>query len=355
MKHQSRTRQVRDHEQLDWSSLDAWLKQHIKGLQGTPDISQYPAGNSNLTYCLSYPGNDLVVRRPPFSSKVKSAHSMSREFRIMKDLKPVFPAVPEVLVYSDDERIIGAEFYVMRRVAGLVAGRNAIPPEWGFGAADNRQLCIAFWSKLVELHQVDYQAAGLGDFGRPDGYVRRQIEGWNARMQAAATPDGEIFEDIQVWLIEHMPASEPAAAILHGDYRLDNVILDADNPLEVIALLDWEICALGNPLMDLGNALAYWVEADDPPVLQALQMQPSTAPGMLTRAEILSLYSEKTGADVSGFNFYYTYGIFRNMVILQQIYFRYFHGKTQDKRFSEFGALAQAIGNYCRNLIARSI
>jgi len=350
--HKSRTRPVREHEQLDWSKLDVWLKQHIEGLQGDPVVSQYPAGNSNLTYCLRYPGQDLVVRRPPFGSKVKSAHSMSREYRIMKGLKPVFPAVPEVLAYSDNEDIIGAEFYVMRRVAGQVAASGVIPPEWDFDEDDTRQLCIAFWSKLIELHQVDYQAAGLGDFGRPEGYVRRQVEGWNARMQAAATPDGETFEDIQAWLIDNMPASEPAPSILHGDYRLDNVILDKDNPFKVIALLDWEICALGNPLMDLGNALAYWVEPGDPAVFQTLLMQPSTAPGMLTRTEILQLYSEKTGTDVSGFNFYYTYGIFRNMVILQQIYYRYFHGSTQDERFKAFGPRVQAVGKYCRELIS---
>lgn len=352
MQHQSRTRPVREHEQLDWNNLDAWLKQHIVGLEGVPDVSQYPAGNSNLTYCLRYPNVDLVVRRPPFGSTVKSAHSMIREYRIMKALKPVFAAVPEVLAYSDDEAVIGAEFYVMRRVEGKVAGGPLIPPEWGFDEEDTRQLCVAFWSKLIELHQVDYKQAGLHDFGHPDGYVRRQVEGWNARMQAAGTADVETFEDIQNWLVDNLPADEPLPAILHGDYRLDNIILDKDDPFKVIALLDWEICAIGNPLMDLGNALAYWVEADDPPIFTSLLMQPSTAPGMLTRAEVLQMYAEKTGTDVSGFKFYYTYGIFRNMVILQQIYYRYFHGKTQDKRFAGFGKRVQAVGEHCRGLIA---
>ncbi|GMR14613.1 MAG: phosphotransferase family protein [Gammaproteobacteria bacterium] len=347
----SRTQPVREGEQLDWSSLDAYLQEAVSGLGGQPDVSQYPAGNSNLTYCLRYPNADLVVRRPPFGSQVKSAHSMSREYRIMKALKPVFTSVPEVLAYSDDEGIIGAEFYVMRRVEGLVAGARALPPEWGFSGDDTRRLCIAFWSKLIELHQVDYIAAGLEDFGRPLGYARRQVEGWNGRMQAAATADGETFEDVQDWLIQNLPQSEPAPAILHGDYRLDNVILDRNDPFRVIALLDWEICALGNPLMDLGNALAYWIEPGDPAYLQALMMQPSSAPGMLRRSEILDLYAEKTAVDVSGFIFYYTYGLFRNTVILQQIYYRFYHGLTQDKRFGKFGALVQALGNHCRKLI----
>ena len=347
----TRTKSVRKGEALDWTSLDTYLKETIPNLTGQPDVSQYPAGNSNLTYCLRYPKAELVVRRPPFGSIVKSAHSMIREYRIMKALKPVFGAVPEVLAYSDDESIIGAEFYVMRRVEGQVAGERTLPAEWGFSEGDTRRLCISFWSKLIELHQVDYIAAGLEDFGRPEGYARRQVEGWNGRMQAAATADGETFEDVQDWLVQNLPMDETAAAILHGDYRLDNVILDKDDPFKVIALLDWEICALGNPLMDLGNALAYWVEPGDPAYLQAIMMQPSSAPGMLTRAEIVQLYGEKTGLDVSDFTFYYTYGLFRNIVILQQIYYRYYHNMTQDKRFEKFGQLVQAIGNHCRNLI----
>jgi len=347
----SRTRPVREGEQLDWSALDAYLQERIPGLGGRPEVSQYPAGNSNLTYCLRYPNADLVVRRPPFGSTVKSAHSMIREYRIMQALKPLFAAVPEVLVYSDDESIIGAEFYVMRRVEGQVAGEKVLPAAWGFSEHDTRRLCISFWSKLIELHQVDYIAAGLQDFGRPETYTLRQVKGWNGRMQNAATADGETFEDVQDWLIQNLPANEPAPAILHGDYRLDNVILDKDNPFEVIALLDWEICALGNPLMDLGNALAYWVEPDDPAYLQALQMQPSTAPGMLSRRQILALYAEKTAVDVTDFSFYYTYGLFRNAVILQQIYYRYYHKMTQDKRFEKFGPLVQALGNHCRGLI----
>ena len=240
----------------------------------------------------------------------------------------------------------------MRRVEGQVAGDRTLPAEWGFSEDDTRSLCISFWSKLIELHQVDYLAAGLEDFGRPEGYARRQVEGWNKRMQAAATDDGETFEDVQEWLVQNLPEKEPAPAILHGDYRLDNVILDKDDPFKVIALLDWEICALGNPLMDLGNALAYWVEPDDPAYLQAIMMQPSSAPGMLSRAEVVELYAEKTGSDISDFTFYYAYGLFRNIVILQQIYYRYFHKMTNDKRFGRFGQLVQAIGNHCRGLIS---
>lgn len=347
----SRTTVVREGEGLDWRALDDYLKKTIPAVKGTARISQYPAGNSNLTYRLEYPAIDLVVRRPPFGSKVYSAHSMSREYRIMKGLRPVFPAVPEVLAYSDDENVIGSEFYVMRRVEGQVAAGKKLPSRWNFSVDDTRRLCRAFWSKLIELHQVDYKAVGLAGFGKPEGYSRRQVEGWNKRMRRSTTPDGETFTDVQDWLLTELPRTEPPASILHGDFRLDNVILAKNDPYAVVALLDWEISALGNPLMDLGNALAYWVEADDPEYLQALMMQPSSARGMLTRREIVDMYAQKTGVDISDISYYYTFGIFRNLVILQQIYYRFFHGKTLDKRFAGFGVLVQALGNHCRELI----
>ena len=341
---------VRSGEELDWPALDAFLKSKLAYLQGEPEISQYPAGNSNLTYRLRYPDHDLVVRRPPFGTKAKSAHSMLREYRVMTALRPQFASVPEALLYSDDESVIGAEFYVMRRVEGqVVSGR--IPADWGFTKADTRRFCEAFWKKLIELHKVDYLEAGLGDFGKPEGYAQRQVSGWNGRFQKARTPDVDAFEDLQVWLEENIPVSPDQASVLHGDYRMDNVILDPSDPCRISAVLDWEICALGDPLMDLGNALAYWVEAGDPDSLQSLKLQPSDAPGMLNRNEILQLYSQETGRDTSDFIFYYTYGIFRNAVILQQIYYRYYNGQTQDKRFSTFGRLAQSLALQCGTII----
>ena len=347
------TQAVRSGEELDWQSLDTYLKSKLAYLHGEPEISQYRAGNSNLTYRLSYPDHDLVVRRPPFGTKAKSAHSMFREYRIMNALRPYYGSVPEALLYSDDESVIGAEFYVMRKVEGqVVSGR--IPKEWAFSEADTRRFCQAFWKKLIELHKVDYLEAGLADFGKPEGYVQRQISGWNGRFQKARTPDVDTFEDLRQWLEDHIPAESGKASVLHGDYRIDNVILDAGDPCNIKAVLDWEICALGDPLMDLGNALAYWVEAGDPDFLRGLNLQPSSAPGMMSRAEILELYRQETGRDTSDFTFYYTYGIFRNAVILQQIYYRYYKGQTQDKRFASFGQITQSLGEYCRTIIRES-
>jgi aminoglycoside phosphotransferase (APT) family kinase protein len=345
------TQSVRKGEEQDWERLDHCLKKAIPSLQGAPEISQFQGGNSNLTYRLKYANDDLVVRRPPFGTKAKSAHSMIREYRIMSALKPLYPSVPDVLYYSDDETVIGSEFYVMRKVEGQVI-KDKIPTEWKFSPADNRRFCEGFWRKLIELHRVDYVAAGLEDFGKPQGYVERQILGWNGRFERALTSDIENFSDVRHWLVQKMPAESGRHSVLHGDFRIDNVILGEDDPCDIKAVLDWEICALGDPLMDLGNALAYWVEADDPDCLQTLIMQPSAAPGMLSRREILDFYQKETDIDTSDFTFYLVYGYFRNAVILQQIYYRYFHGQTQDQRFKYFGNIVQQLGQHCRTLIA---
>jgi aminoglycoside phosphotransferase (APT) family kinase protein len=344
------TAPVRSGEDLDWQKLDRHLKKVISGLEGKPEISQFSSGKSNLTYRLKYSNDDLVVRRPPFGTKAKSAHSMIREYRIMQALKPVYTCVPDVLYYTDDKSVIGSEFFVMRKVEGQVI-KETIPAEWGFSAADTRRFCRQFWEKLIELHQVDYDAAGLEDFGKPQGYIQRQILGWNSRYERVITPDVGEFYDVREWLETNMPPGCGHYAILHGDYRIDNVILGNRDPTKIQAVLDWEICALGEPLMDLGNALAYWMEPDDPPYLKALQMQPSTAEGMMSRSEILALYTECTGRDTSEFLFYLVYGYFRNAVILQQIYYRYYHGQTQDERFRLLGVATRNLAEHCRHLI----
>ncbi len=352
------TAEIRAGEALDWPALDHHLKAHIEGLEGVPVISQYPSGNSNLTYRLRYGDLDLVLRRPPFGTKAKSAHSMIREYRVMTALRPVFAQVPETLYYTDDESVIGAEFYVMKRVEGHVI-KSEIPQSWGFDPDRTRLLCTHFWQKLMDLHRVDIAAAGLSDFGKPEGYAARQIHGWNGRYKNAQTPDVDTFEDVQQWLEDALAKHNRSDAnnrrsVLHGDFRIDNVILDRDDPTRVLALLDWEICALGDPLMDLGTALAYWTQADDPDYLKGLVMQPSDAPGMMIRAEILDMYQQQTGIDTGNFTFYTVYGYFRNAVILQQIYYRYYQGQTQDQRFKNFGIATQNLGDHCRSLIAAS-
>ena len=338
---------VRDGEALDVGAVDAVLKAHVDGLFGEPTVKQYPSGNSNLTYAIDYPDRRLVLRRPPFGPLPKAGHNMFREYRIMRDLKPAFPQVPQTVFYTDDESIIGREFYVMDRVDGPLI-HKAIPSKWDWSPDDTAQLGDNFIRALAVLHQLDWRALGLEDFGRPEGYVRRQIEGWNRRWDRALTDGITPFEDVQAWLVDNMPAESPHSAVLHGDYRIDNAILDPNDPRKIAALIDWEICAIGDPLMDLGNTLSYWIQADDPAPMHAMIRQPSAAPGMPTRAEFARRYGELTGHDTSDIHYYFVYGIWRLAVIIQQIHARYVRGQTRDERFATMNQSVEALGALAR-------
>ena len=346
----NKTIECRDGEVLDTQVIDSVMRQHIDNLTGDPEIRQFPGGQSNLTYSVIYGDRAFVLRRPPFGTKPKSGHSMIREYRVMNALRPVFAQVPETFFHMPDEGSpLGAEFYVMAQVQGLKPGRN-FPADLTIDVKAARQLGFDFVDKLIALHRVDYQAIGLGDFGKPEGYVKRQIEGWNSRWSRALTDDVEPFEDVTTWLADNMPAREVGHSIVHGDYRLDNLILDPKS-LSIRAILDWEISALGDPLMDLGNTLAYWIEDSDPAEVQSLRMQPSNHLGMPTRAEIADYYGKQTGLNMDNFSYYLVYGVFRLAVILQQIYYRYYHGQTKNPAFAGFAGQVNILGNHARRLI----
>ena len=345
--------QIRPGEELDASLIDPYLKAHIPGLQGTLKISQFPGGASNLTYLLEYPGQEFVLRRPPFGHKAKSAHDMGREYRILNQLNAGFPYCPKAYVHCTDESVIGSEFYVMERVNGIIL-RADLPAELNFSPEQTTQLCKSFIDKLVELHNVDYQACGLGDLGKPEGYVARQISGWSDRYEKALTPDAPLWTEVKAWLNEKMPADHPKSAIVHNDYRFDNVILDPRDPQRIIGVLDWELTTLGDPLMDLGNTLAYWIEAGDPAPVQLMRRQPSNAPGMLTRQQFADYYAERAGIEIKSIDFYYTYGLFRLAGIVQQIYYRFFHGQTQDKRFAQFVQMNKLLEQMSLQVIKKS-
>jgi len=347
---------VRIGEELDPKRLDEVLKQVITGLKGTPYIKQFPSGASNLTYLIGYDNRELVLRRPPPGAKAASAHSMIREYRVISALQKEYPAVPKAIFYTDDESMLGSEFYLMEKIEGVLI-KDKIPADWSFTNSDRNRFSKIVFDKLIELHTVDYKAAGLGEFGKPQGYAERQILGWNKRFANAKTPDVPGFEDVREWLEANIPdqaSSTLPAALIHGDYRIDNVMLDPKDPFNVVAVLDWEMAALGDPLMDLSNALAYWVHRDDPPWLQGILKQPSDAPGMMRREDVIAYYGEETGFDVSKWDFYEVYGYWRLVGILQQLYFRYVNKLTQDQRFADYGQVTTQLGEYCRALIAKS-
>ncbi|MBL4595989.1 MAG: phosphotransferase family protein, partial [Robiginitomaculum sp.] len=293
MSGENTTIEVRAGEALDAVKISKFLTDKIAGVSGVPVIRQFPSGASNLTYLLEFADRALVLRRPPTGTKPKSGHDMGREFRIMQALAGHFP-VPKCLLYSEDEDVVGAPFYVMERVDGLLI-KTAFPPELNWGKAETSKLCHTFFDLLVDLHQLDIDELGLGEFGKPKGYVTRQITGWDRRFERVITPDIDDFTDVRKWLLDNIPVETGRASILHGDFRIDNMILDRQKPFQINAVLDWEISALGDPLMDLGNTLAYWTEAGDPPAMRNLARQPSWAPGMFTRQQALEHYAAKTG------------------------------------------------------------
>lgn len=345
-------RSVRKGDELDLAVVDAYLRQQVPGLEGSPELKQYPGGASNLTYLIRYANRDLILRRPPVGKKARGAHDMVREAKIMQALKPVYPYVPEVLALCQDEAVLGCDFYVMQRLVGVIA-RQDLPPELALTPARTRALCLDVIDKLVELHRVDVKAAGLEALGKGEGYVGRQISGWSERLRNAHTPDTPDFAEVIAWLEAKKPAGEVAITLIHNDYRFDNVVLDADD-LSVIGVLDWEMATLGDPLMDLGNSLAYWVQADDDPVFQSMRRQPTNAPGMLTRDEVIAYYGEKTGWKVDNFDFYLVYGLFRLAGIAQQIWYRYYHQQTTNPAFAQFGPMVNYLEQRCLGLIRRS-
>lgn len=342
---------LRADDAFDVAKADAFLKAALPGLGGAPHIRQFPGGASNLTYLLRYSNRELILRCPPRGHKAASAHDMLREARIMAALKPVYPLVPEILAVCEDASVLGAPCYAMERLRGIILRRD-MPQGLVLGRDGVRRLCLNVLDQLIALHEVDWKAAGLEALGRGDGYVKRQVEGWTGRYRAARTPDAAEFESVMAWLAARMPLKDSATCLIHNDFRFDNVVLDPEDPLKVIGVLDWEMATLGDPLMDLGNTLAYWVQADDDPVFRSLRRQPTHLKGMLTRDEVIQYYGDRMGQDLPGFSFYLAFGLFRLAVIAQQIYFRYAGGETTNPDFASFAQLTHVLEGRCLKLMA---
>ena len=337
---QDGTKPIREGEELDLARLEPYLRGHFSELNGALSVKQFPSGHSNLTYSITLGEKEMVLRRPPFGSKVKSAHDMGREFHVLEKLHPAYPA-PRPLLYCTDSSVLGTPFYVMERVRGVIL-RRSMPAGLELPAETARQLSESFIDNLAALHSLDYAALGLGELGKPQGYLERQVRGWTERYQGSKTHDLPEVEPLSQWLREHMPAHS-GATLVHNDYKYDNMVLDASDITKIRAVLDWEMCTLGDPLTDLGTSLAYWIDPGDPPEMQMVRWGPTVAPGMLRRAELAQRYSRKTGRDLSDIVFYYAFAMFKVAVIIQQIYYRYFHGLTKDERFASLGEVASTL------------
>jgi aminoglycoside phosphotransferase (APT) family kinase protein len=270
--------------------------------------------------------------------KAASAHDMKREFLIQSRLQPVYPLVPSMIAMCDDQAVMGSDFYVMERVVGDIFRRDV--PE-GVTPADVSVMADSLINGLAQLHAVD--ASILAEMNKGPGYVQRQVEGWSKRYRNALTDDVPNGEKVMAWLEANRP-DDVASCVIHGDWRIDNVVFDLKQA-RIVGVLDWELATVGDPLMDLGSALAYWVDRDDDPAFAALRRQPSHLPGMPTRAEFVAKYLEQSGRSCADFTFYEVFGLFRLAVIIQQIWARYVAGQTTNPAFAGFGVACNTLVN----------
>lgn len=348
-----RPQAVRPGEDIPIAGIETFLKDTIPGIEGPVTLQQYPSGASNLTYLVRFANCQMVLRRPPFGTKAATAHDMGREYKVLSALCKHWPYAPRPLAYTDDESVMGCPFYVMERRQGIIL-RKDIPSGLLSSPSQIRALYERFVEVLYELHSLDYQKIGLADLGKPEGYAERQVLGWSRRYRAARTPDVPDCEAIMDWLKAKMPPETDRPGIIHNDYKFDNVVLDTENPLKIIAVLDWEMTTIGDPLMDLGSTLGYWVEKDDPAERHLMRSMPTHLEGALSRKEFVELYGRLSGLKMNFFDFYYCFGLFRLIVIIQQIYYRYYHGQTQNERFKTFGALVPIIERAAGQVMAQS-
>jgi len=324
---------IRQGEGLDISALEDFLTDKIKDVAGPIEVKQFPSGFSNLTYQVKTRDRTMILRRPPFGTKAKTAHDMSREFKILSALHNIFPYCPKPYLYSDDESVIGSPFYVMEKITGIIL-RKDLPKGLFFNPEKARKLSGSYLDIQYQLHGIDYHAIGLENFGKPMGYVKRQIQGWSKRYRNARTSDAPDFEKVMKWLDKNQPEDCEKPGIIHNDYKLDNLVLDPANQMKILGVLDWEIATIGDPLMDLGSSLAYWVQKSDSKEMLSIRTMPTHLDGFMTREELVERYLEKSGLKIDSFDYYLVFGMFRLAAIAQQIYYRYFHGQTRDRRFA---------------------
>lgn len=352
------TAPIRQGEELDWSALDRYLRERLPAqLEGESldpaaplQVEQFPGGHSNLTYCVRFGDREFVMRRPPFGPVAPTAHDMPREYRLLAAIHPHFHLAPKPYLLCEDTSIIGAPFYLMERRRGIVI-RQTVPPEIGENLALRRRISESVVDTLAAMHAVDIQATGLVNLGKPVGFVRRQVEGWAGRWERSKTTDLIEMTETAQWLIRHLPAEPERHTLVHNDYKLDNLMLDANDPTRIAAILDWEMCTVGDPLVDVGLLLCYWPQADDPEVFAGSLRGVTQLPGWMNRAEIIARYAKRSERDLSDIRYYHTFAVFKLAVVIQQIYYRYHVGQTRDARFADFDQRVEALARTAHSMI----
>jgi len=342
--------QVRKGEELPEGKLKEFLvqKELINSVDSELFVKQFTHGYSNLTYLLNIEDREFVLRKPPVGA-IKRGHDMSREFKVQSGVQKGFSKVPQMFAYTDDESIMGSEFYIMEKVNGIIlnykeAKSRNIPPD------QYKVIANSWLDTFTELHQLDAEAVGLSDLGRPEGYVERQVTNWGKQYLKAATEDVPVAKMVMQWMQEHQP-KEYEHCLIHNDYKYDNVVFRDDSWQEITAVLDWEMATLGDPLMDLGTSLGYWTVATDHDFVKQGIPSPTVFEGNPIRSEIVEMYAQKSGKDIRNIVFYYAFGLFKIAVIAQQIYYRYNKGLTTDPRFANLNKASEL----CCNLAMRAI
>jgi aminoglycoside phosphotransferase (APT) family kinase protein len=336
------TRPVRTGEELDWPRLEVWLREQLRASSDVTfdphermQIEQFPGGHSNLTYLVRFGAAELVVRRPPFGPVPPTAHDMAREYRWLSAVHPVFPLAPRVYGLCEDPAIVGSVFYVMERRQGIVV-RHEEPAQISNRPDRRAAISLALIDSLADLHAIDIETASLTHLGKPHGFVERQVRGWTDRWNRSKTTEMPEMESLARWLVESLPPNPAQPTIVHGDFKLDNLMLDAGDPSRVVAVFDWEMAALGDPLVDLGILLAYWGPNASPEQHDSLTTV-TTLPGWRTPRELVDRYAARTNRDLSRLKFYEVFALFKVAVVIQQIYYRFVQGQTEDPRFAKFG------------------
>ncbi len=325
--------EVRADERFEPKRLEHWLRGRLPDAEGPMRVRQFRGGHANLSYLLRYPEREFVLRRPPLGPVAPSSHDMAREHRVLSALPDAFPLAPRSYVLCDDPAIIGAPFHVLERRPGIVI-RTELPEAIRGRPELNRGIGEMIVDVLAALHLVDPAAVGLDGLGHPEGFARRQLEGWTRRWHAAKERENAEFDRVVEWLRQELPDS-PTVSLLHNDYKLDTMMVDAANPAQATAVLDWDMCTRGDPLMDLGYLLNFWVEAGDDPAWREAAAMPTWHPGFASRSQAIERYGRRTGFDLERIRWYQVFGIFKLTVVLQQIYIRFVRGQTQDQRFAD--------------------
>ncbi len=325
--------EVRPDEGFEVARLRAWLSSVEDLPKGTPSVAQFGGGKANLTYLLTFPdGSELVLRRPPLGPVARGAHDMGREYRVLSRLWESFDKAPRALAFCQDESVIGSQFFLMERRDGVVV-RGEVPDQFGGGqdTVSNRALSEVVVDTLADFHSVAPASCGLDDIGHPEGFLARQVEGWQGRWEKAKHEDNPLAVELGNWLADHLPG-DTTPTLLHNDWRLDNMAVSATNPGTCVAVYDWDMATRGDPLADLGTLMGSWFDPGEAP--GELSMMPTQTAGWLDRSSAVDRYLRRSGREPDSVEWYLVFGAWKLAVILQQIYIRWLRGQTQDARFA---------------------